>query len=102
MMRVRSLRQHSDASMASTWSINDRLGPVKVEAGRGSPRPSSVLDVIDLHAVTAVGAVQQEELRIVRRWTPGVDIGLVELLAAPRALVAELEPLVARDVLAAH
>jgi hypothetical protein len=59
-------------------------------------------DVVDLDAVAAIGAPQQEQLRILGDRAPRVDIGLGHLLATARALVAQLQPLVARDVLAAH
>ena len=58
--------------------------------------------MVDLDAVAAVPAVEQQQLRILRHRAPSVDVGFSDLLAAARTFVAELEPLIARDVLAAH
>ena len=58
--------------------------------------------MVDLYAIATVGAVKEQELRILRHRSPGVDVGLADLLATARALVAQLQPLVAGNVLAAH
>jgi hypothetical protein len=63
---------------------------------------SWALDVVDLDPIAAVRTVEQEKLRVLRGRAPRVDVRLVHLLAAARALVAQLEPLVAGDVLPAH
>src|SRR5687768_7696650 len=59
-------------------------------------------DVVDSDAVASVRAVEEQQLRIVGDGTPRVHVRLRDLLAAAWALVAHVEPLVARNVLAPH
>jgi hypothetical protein len=86
--------------------LGSRSRPPAGRAGRTS-LPTLVIgpelsDVVDLDPVAAVLAVEQEELRILRHRPPGVDVFLGDPLSAAGTLVAQLEPLVARDVLSAH
>ena len=70
----------------------------------GSRLPTLLLrsDVVDLDSIAAVRAEEQEQLGVLGDRTPGVDVGLADLLSAPGTLVSQVEPLVAGDVLPAH
>ena len=72
----------------------------KMPSNNGPLRGRS--DVVDLHPIPAIGTVEHEQLRIIGDRTPGVDIGLADALTAARTLVADIQPLIAGDVLAAH
>ena len=58
--------------------------------------------MVDLDSLSAVGAVEEQQLGVLRHGAPGVDHLLADALAAVRALRPHLQPLVAWHVLAAH
>lgn len=77
------------------------VGGIPASVGEGA-RPRRRSDVVDLDPIATLGAVEEQELRVLGHRAPRVDHRLVQALAAMRALHAKVEPLVAGDVLAAH
>src|SRR5689334_4729370 len=58
--------------------------------------------MVDLDPVSAVGAVDEQQLGILSHRAPGIHVALVQLLTAVGAFRTDLKPLVAGDVLTPH